>query len=106
MNMVDRDAVRGLVVWINSREESMGQDGTLKCPTCSAGLTPIVYGLPGPELFEAAERGEIQLGGCDILFDNPSFECRGVDHHLWRRNTKGGLAPISGGPADPSESGS
>lgn len=101
MNMVDRDAVRGLVACTNSREDSMGQDGTLKCPTCRAGLTPIVYGLPGPELFEAAERGEIQLGGCDILFDNPSFECRGVDHHLWRRNPKGGLAPISGGPADP-----
>lgn len=25
---------------------------------------PIVYGLPGPDLFEAAERGEVRLGGC------------------------------------------
>lgn len=80
----------------------MRQDGTLKCPTYSAGLTPIVYGMPGPEMFEAAERGEIQLGGCEILPDNPSFECRGADHHLWQRNINGGLAPISGEPADPS----
>jgi hypothetical protein len=27
---------------------------------------PIVYGLPGPELFEASMRGEVALGGCCI----------------------------------------
>jgi len=27
-------------------------------------MVPIVYGLPGPELFERAERGEVILGGC------------------------------------------
>jgi len=99
---VDGDAAHGLVACTNSREESMRQDGTLKCPTCSAGLTPIVYGMPDQELGEAAQRGEIKLGGCVIWFDNPDFECRGADHHLWQRNTKGGLAPISGGGADPS----
>ena len=34
------------------------------CPTCGQKMVPIVYGLPGPELFERAERGEIILGGC------------------------------------------
>lgn len=24
----------------------------------------IAYGMPGPELFQAAERGEVVLGGC------------------------------------------
>jgi hypothetical protein len=36
-----------------------------------------VYGLPSPELFEAAERGEIILGGCcPPLVDglDPHFE--------------------------------
>ena len=27
---------------------------------------PLVYGLPSPELFEAAERGEAVLGGCVV----------------------------------------
>jgi len=27
-------------------------------------MAPVVYGLPGPELWERAERGEVILGGC------------------------------------------
>jgi len=99
--MGDSDVVREVVNYHSAREGMMAQRVNLKCPTCSAGLTPIVYGMPGPELCEAAERDEIKLGGCEIWLDNPDFECRGVDHHLWQRNTKGGLAPISGGGADP-----
>lgn len=46
------------------------------CPKCrSEKVVPIVYGLPGPEMFEAAERGEISLGGCELSFDNPVVEC-------------------------------
>ena len=29
-----------------------------------------VYGLPSPELVEAAERGEVMLGGC-VMFEGP-----------------------------------
>ena len=42
------------------------------CPTCNAAkLIPIVYGLPGRELMEQSDRGEIELGGCIIteVFD-------------------------------------
>ena len=42
------------------------------CPTCKAGrLIPIIYGLPGRELMEQSERGEVELGGCIIteVFD-------------------------------------
>ena len=42
------------------------------CPTCNAAkLIPIVYGLPGRELMEQSDRGEIQLGGCVVtqIFD-------------------------------------
>lgn len=35
-----------------------------KCPTCGQTMVPVVYGLPGGGAFEAAERGEIVLGGC------------------------------------------
>ena len=38
-----------------------------KCPNCGRdGVVPIVYGLPTSETFEAAERGEFELGGCII----------------------------------------
>lgn len=42
---------------------------------CDIPMTPIVYGMPGPELFEAAERGEVELGGCCISDDMPMFRC-------------------------------
>ncbi|WP_433337429.1 hypothetical protein [Spirillospora sp. CA-294931] len=35
-----------------------------KCARCDRTLVPIAYGLPGPELHEAAQRGEVHLGGC------------------------------------------
>jgi len=31
--------------------------------------------MPGFELFEAAERGEVALGGCCISDDDPTHEC-------------------------------
>lgn len=51
------------------------------CPQCGAQETvPIVYGLPGPELFDQAEAGEVILGGCMIAFGNPDYTCRACDH--------------------------
>jgi hypothetical protein len=38
-------------------------------------MTPIVYGMPGFELMEAADRGEVELGGCCIADDEPMFRC-------------------------------
>lgn len=37
-----------------------------KCPNCGGKLLPIEYGLPGYDLFEKAEAGEIFLGGCCV----------------------------------------
>ena len=35
-------------------------------PTSKVGkLIPIIYGMPGCELIEQSNRGEIELGGCD-----------------------------------------
>jgi hypothetical protein len=47
------------------------------CPFCgSTDTVPIVYGLLGRELEQAAERGELVLGGCLFSFDAPDRACR------------------------------
>ena len=54
------------------------------CPTCGAPGVLIVYGMPGPELFNAAERGEILIGGCVITGDDPTHGC--AAGHEWKMN--------------------
>ena len=49
--------------------------GVERCLACQAPVVPIAYGFPGPEMFEAAERGEIVLGGCTIEAGNPTHSC-------------------------------
>jgi len=34
-------------------------------------MIPILYGLPGPEIGEPVERGEIKLAGCVVSGDDP-----------------------------------
>jgi hypothetical protein len=47
------------------------------CPACgSTDAIRIAYGYPSAEMFEAAERGDIRLGGCVIGPESPDFECR------------------------------
>jgi hypothetical protein len=43
---------------------------------------PIVYGLPGPDIFEAAERGEVAIGGCVIgrPDGDPHWACPACQH--------------------------
>ena len=41
---------------------------------CAEHAIRIVRGMPGAELFEAAERGEVILGGCDA--GGPTHQCR------------------------------
>ncbi len=49
----------------------------LICPECgSEDVIPIAYGKPGAELAEAAERGEVFLGGCMISEDSPNWHCK------------------------------
>ena len=49
-----------------------------KCPACGAcNSIPIEYGEPAPETWDAAERGEIELGGCCVVFGlDPAWRCR------------------------------
>ena len=46
-----------------------------QCPTCGAPTTPLVYGYPGVDLWEASERGEVVLGGCLVPGDRPTRRC-------------------------------
>ena len=44
----------------------------MKCPKCKA---EVVWGLPGPELIEKAERSEVMLAGCVIEEQNYCPRC-------------------------------
>ena len=51
------------------------------CPQCQRNDTvPIMYGLPSHEGFEAAERGEVVIGGCVVEPDNPRWACPACEH--------------------------
>lgn len=47
------------------------------CPHCGGRPIPIMYGYPAnaKAAFEAAERGELVIGGCVIDDDNPIWSC-------------------------------
>jgi len=52
-----------------------------KCPQCgSTAARPIVYGLPGKDLLQAANRGDVELGGCCIIHNAPAWECPDCSH--------------------------
>lgn len=45
----------------------MPRETTGPCPRCrSLDTLHIAYGFPSPKLFEAADRGEVVLGGCIV----------------------------------------
>ena len=51
--------------------------GTPKCPSCGSNkVVPILYGMPGPELIEAYQKGEVELGGCVIGDNDPEWRCK------------------------------
>lgn len=65
---------------MNSREEpsepaTAGGAEPEQCPRCGAVLIPVAYGYPSMEMFEAAERGEILLGGCVLFEGRPTSRC-------------------------------
>lgn len=49
----------------------------LICPNCSSiNAAGILYGYPTEEAMEAAERGDIILGGCCVGLDDPKYGCK------------------------------
>ena len=53
----------------------------VECPRCGSPGVPILYGYPSDEMFEAADQGEVALGGCVIELDQPTHEC--PSGHRW-----------------------
>lgn len=47
------------------------------CRRCGTAMRPIQYGYPGVKAFEAADRGEIFLGGCMVYDGQPQWRCPG-----------------------------
>jgi DNA-directed RNA polymerase subunit RPC12/RpoP len=55
------------------------------CPNCGErGLVPIVYGFPNEFTIQLSSKGVVELGGCIISGDDPSFRCRRCQHDVWR----------------------
>ncbi len=53
-----------------------GSETDQECPDCGRrSATPIGYGYPSHEMFEAAERGELVLGGCLVEPASPIWCC-------------------------------
>lgn len=51
--------------------------GPAHCPGCHREVesTPILWGLPSSDGFEAAKRGDVVLGGCLVSESDPSHIC-------------------------------
>jgi len=61
------------------------------CPSCgSHDIVPIRYGLPGSDMFQRAERGEIILGGCEVDATSPNLKCRECEH-AWQTDRATGI---------------
>ena len=57
-----------------------------KCPKCSGKIVPIMYGEPGPELFEKFEKKEVILGGCCIHEEgDPQWGCIECEQEFWKK---------------------
>lgn len=64
------------------------------CPACKKREgVDILYGSPSFEMFEAAERGEIELGGCVIDGNQPERKCLSCEHE-WRIKRRNPLPPM------------
>lgn len=51
----------------DGRDSGAGTGKPALCPNCGCqNIVPIRYGMPGPEMGEAAQDGEFALGGCMI----------------------------------------
>ena len=47
------------------------------CPQCGLeDSVPLIWGLPGIDLMQLAERGLVSLGGCMVPGDDPAWHCR------------------------------
>lgn len=70
---LSRDDLRG-IAW--SLQPSSEREA---CGRCGGRIVPVAYGFPGPDMWEAAERGDIVLGGCTVFDGQPTRRCTTCD---------------------------
>ena len=57
-----------------------------RCQKCGGKVVRMVYGMPGPEMYEKAERKEVVLGGCLFNIDgNPQWACCACKQRYWKK---------------------
>jgi hypothetical protein len=57
--------------------EPIGVQAGRVCPECRReDSVPLLWGLPDFEAMRLAERGQVALGGCMVMGENPAFACR------------------------------
>ena len=42
-------------------------------------MVPVVYGYPSADMYEAAQAGEVILGGCIVRSGLPAWKCAACD---------------------------
>jgi hypothetical protein len=58
-----------------------------ECPKCGGADTrAIVYGLVGHAILVEAHRGDVVLGGCVVVGDDPAYACRACGHRFGSRD--------------------
>jgi hypothetical protein len=79
--------------------ELVGVQAGRVCPECGReDSIPLIYGMPGSEDFQQAERGLVALGGCLMPGEPPAFVCRTCDLE-WGSETDPTWAPDGGATA-------
>ena len=74
-----------------------------ECPNCGEQqLVPIVYGFPSDLTRQLSQKGVVELGGCIISGDDPSFRCQSAPRVVARVRT---TTPIGPGMASCSDAG-
>ncbi len=76
------EAGTGCCTGVELTEAAVATDEYPECGECGSrdNVVQIVYGHPSPELREAAELGEVFLGGCVITGDDPLWYCNDCEH--------------------------
>ncbi len=66
------------------------------CPECwESPLVPVIYGMATSELGEAADRGEVILGGCEVVYRGKVVGCAACDTMGFLR--RGRFIPVYSG---------
>lgn len=79
------DGVVDLVAEFSELVARLESPDTGVCPDCCGITKPVAYGLPSDALIEAAERGDVLLGGCCPPPFGPEAQCESCGREVGTR---------------------